>query len=406
MTDSIHSRNTPAPTILLGVTGCIAAYKSCELIRAFQKRGFHVKVVMTEHATHFVSPLTFRSLTHDTVSYEMFDNPTDPIHHISLAQEADAFLIAPCTANVIAKIAHGIADDLLSTTALATTVPLVIAPAMNVHMFENHATQDNLQCLSRRGIRIISPDVGYLACGESGKGRLADLDVIVESTLQALSAKQDMAGLNVLITAGPTEEPIDPVRCLTNHSSGKTGYALAAAAHQRGAEVTLISGPVTLTPPDGVRLVPVTTACEMADAASDAFSNADVSIFAAAVADVRPKYVAGDKLKKGINDEQMQAIELVRNPDILSTLAHAKQSNQTVIGFAAETQNVLDHAREKLVSKGAHMIVANQVGQGRAFGTDANEVWLVTSDSEDHIPSMSKRKLADVILDKSLELRA
>ncbi len=193
MTDSIHSRNTPAPTILLGVTGCIAAYKSCELIRAFQKRGFHVKVVMTEHATHFVSPLTFRSLTHDTVSYEMFDNPTDPIHHISLAQEADAFLIAPCTANVIAKIAHGIADDLLSTTALATTVPLVIAPAMNVHMFENHATQDNLHCLSRRGFRIISPDVGYLACGESGEVRLADLREIVESTLLASSAKQRAA---------------------------------------------------------------------------------------------------------------------------------------------------------------------------------------------------------------------
>lgn len=239
-------------TVLIGVTGCIAAYKSAEIVRALQKRGLRVKVVMTEHATHFVDPLTFRSLTHEPVAVGLFDDPFDPIHHISLAEEADLFLIAPCTANVAAKIAHGIADDLLTTTALACTAPLVVAPAMNVHMYEASATQENLSTLARRGARIVEAGSGYLACGDVGRGRLAEIEDIVDCVLETLEgdARRDLEGMHVLVTAGPTEEPIDPVRFITNRSSGKMGYAVAEAAAARGAKVTLVSGPVALDAPD------------------------------------------------------------------------------------------------------------------------------------------------------------
>lgn len=396
-------------TVLVGVTGCIAAYKTAEIVRGLQKKGLRVKVVMTEHATHFVDPLTFRSLTHETVAVGLFDDPSDPIHHISLAEEADAFLIAPCTANVAAKIAHGIADDLLTTTALACTAPLILAPAMNVHMYEAAATQENLSVLRRRGVRIIDADSGYLACGDVGRGRLADVDKIVSTTVEILGSagKRDLEGLSVMVTAGPTEEPIDPVRFITNRSSGKMGYAIAAAAAARGAKVTLVSGPVSLEAPAGVDLVPVRTACEMLDAAKEPFSKSDIAVFTAAVADMRPAAPAQHKLKKGAASDAdlLSRIELVENPDILATLAARKRAGQIVVGFAAETDDVLENARLKLDAKHADLIVGNQVGEGRAFGTEDNQAVLVTDGGVEGLPLMPKRALADLILDRAAGLR-
>lgn len=392
-------------TVLIGVTGCIAAYKACEIVRALQKADVRVKVVMTEHATHFVDPLTFRALTNEPVGLGLFDDPQDPIHHISLAQEADVFLIAPCTANVMAKISAGIADDLLTTTALATTAPLMIAPAMNVHMYENSITQDNIAALKRRGVSFVEPDAGYLACGEVGKGRLpepADIASAVLKKLEELSeagAPGSLSGKRVMITAGPTVEAIDPVRYITNRSSGKFGYALAEAAARKGASVTLISGPVALPAPQGVEVIYVESARDMLTAATPAFEGCDVGIFAAAVADVRPATQMDKKLKKGVNDAELQNIALTENPDVLTTLAATKR-DQLVIGFAAETHDVIDNARKKLTKKHADMIVANEVGSNKVFGKDDDEVWLVTAEGEDHLPTMTKVELADIILDK------
>lgn len=390
-------------TVVLGVTGCIAAYKSCEILRALQKRNVRVKVVMTQHATHFVDPVTFRALTHEKVAVDLFDDPTDPIHHISLAQEADLFLIAPCTANVMAKLTYGLADDLLSTSALATTAPVMLAPAMNVHMYENPVTQENMAKLKARGVRFIEPDAGYLACGDVGKGRLAEPDDIAEAALKVLEGKQDLAGKHVMITAGPTEEPIDPVRFITNRSSGKMGYSIAVAAAQRGAQVTLISGPVQLDEPNDVEVVHVQTAQQMFEAANAAFKDADIAIFSAAVADVRPAHPANKKLKKGFDDAKLDNVELVQNPDILATMGK-KKDQQLVVGFAAETNDVVANGLRKLATKHADMIVANEVGHGKAFGTEGNEAWLLTEDENEHLPFMPKAELADVILDKSLQL--
>lgn len=398
-----HGADTTQKTVLLGVTGCIAAYKSCEIVRGLQKAGVRVKVVMTEHATHFVEPTTFRALTHEKVAIGLFDDPSDPIHHISLANEADLFLIAPCTANVIAKIANGIADDLLSTTALATTAPLFIAPAMNVNMYENAATRYNIGKLQIRGARIIEAGDGYLACGDVGKGRLAEVDDIVSAVLDELGQARDLAGKRVMITAGPTREPLDPVRYLTNHSSGKMGYALARMAAARGADVTLVSGPVALAAPEGVHVVSVQTACEMLEAAEDVFEQADIAIFAAAVADMRPEQAACHKLKKGVADDELRTIKLVENPDILATLG-ARKTHQVVVGFAAETNDVVENARKKLTSKHADFVVANEVGAGRAFGTDDNEASLIDADSVESLPRMSKERLADAVLDKALQV--
>lgn len=396
-------------TVLIGVTGCIAAYKSAEIVRALQKRGLRVKVVMTEHATHFIDPLTFRSLTHEPVAVGLFDDPSDPIHHISLAEEADLFLIAPCTANVVAKIAHGIADDLLTTTALACTTPLVVAPAMNVHMYEAAATQENLSALARRGARIVEAGSGYLACGDVGRGRLAEIEDIVDCVLETLEgdARRDLEGMHVLVTAGPTEEPIDPVRFITNRSSGKMGYAVAEAAAARGAKVTLVSGPVALDAPAGVDRVPVRTACEMLQSASDPFERCDIAVFTAAVADMRPAAPVAHKLKKSSSDDAdlLSRIELVENPDILATLAARKRDDQVIVGFAAETDNVVANAQRKLASKHADFIVANRVGEGVAFGTDDNQATLVLADGSLDLPLMSKRELADRILDQALALR-
>ena len=389
-------------TVLVGVTGCIAAYKTCLIVRGLQKAGVRVKVVMTEHATEFVGPTTFRALTNETVGVGLFDDPSDPIHHVSLAQEADAFLIAPCTANVIAKIANGIADDLLTTTALATTAPLIIAPAMNVNMYENAATRYNIGKLHIRGVRIIEAGDGYLACGDVGRGRLADVDDIVAAALGELGMSRDLAGRRVMVTAGPTVEPIDPVRYLTNHSSGKTGYAIARAAALRGAEVTLVSGPVSLRAPEGVRLVPVRTALDMLAASEEAFRDADIAVFAAAVADMRPKKAAARKLKKGAADAELGTIELVENPDILATLG-ARKEHQVVVGYAAETHDVAANAQKKLAAKNADFVVANDVSEGRAFGADVNEVLFVDAEGIEELPLMTKERLADAVLDKALQ---
>lgn len=450
------------PCILVGVTGCIAAYKAGEIVRGLQKAGVRVKVVMTEHGTHFVDPVTFRALTHEKVAVGLFDDPSDPIHHISLAQECDVFLIAPCTANVMAKVACGIADDLLSTTALATTATLAIAPAANVHMYEAAATQENMATLRRRGVRFIEGGAGYLACGDVGRGRLADPAVIVRETLGLLAERVGLdalreaceqygevpfaavmeqisavssrhpercaesasapiptdapqpaavadgaatmpagalAGRTVLVTAGPTVEPIDSVRYISNYSSGKMGYAIAEAAAAAGARVVLVSGPVALAAPAGVEVVPVKTARDMLAAAASVFPAADAAIFAAAVADLRPTNPADRKLKKGRDDAALANVPLTENPDILATLAAGKRPDQYVVGFAAETNDVLMNAHAKLKKKNADMIVANQVGDGLAFGTDNNEVWLVTEGDDVLLPLMSKRAVAERLVE-------
>lgn len=392
-------------TVLIGVTGCVAIYKTCEIIRGLQKAGVRAKVVMTKHATEFINPTLFRSLTREPVAVGLFDDrPGDPIHHISLAKEADLFLIAPCTANVIAKIAHGIADDLLTTTALATKAPLVISPAMNVNMYENVATQQNMKTLRERGITFIDADSGYLACGDVGKGRLADPKTIVIEVLEMLDVRRDLVGRHVLVTAGPTVEPIDSVRFISNPSSGKTGFAIARAAYDRGADVTLVTGPVALEDPAGVNVVHVKTALEMLDAVDSAFDDTAIAVFTAAVSDYRPATALERKLKKGVDDELLSNIELIENPDILATMGARKRTDQVVIGFAAETSDIEGNARSKLERKNADAIVGNDVAGEKAFGADENSVVIVTRDDTKALPLMSKDDLAHEILDVALSL--
>lgn len=380
-------------TVLVCVTGCIAAYKSCEIVRLLQKQGIRVKVLMTEHATQFVGPTTFRALTHEKVAIDLFDDPTDPIHHISLAQEPDLVLVAPATANVIAKMAHGIADDLMSTTLLATEKPVLVAPAMNAGMWRAEATRENVETLRRRGVTIVGPGSGYLACGDVDTGRLADPEGIVTVILAALEPDTTLAGTSVLITAGPTFEPIDPVRFIGNRSSGKMGTALAEAALKLGARsVTLVLGPCPVEVPAGVQVRRVETAAEMLEATEGEGETADIIVCAAAVADYRPRSVANRKIKKA--DGGLDAIELVETTDILGTISH-KKGERTVIGFAAETNDLLDHAQAKLSSKGCDAIVANDVTRDDSgFGTDTNKVWWVTSDGAEELPTLSKADLA------------
>lgn len=398
------SEDAAAPLVLLGVTGCIAAYKSCEVLRGLQKAGVRVKVVMTKNACEFVGPTTFRALTHEPVAIDTFgDGPGDPIHHVSLAEECDLFLIAPCTANVLAKMAAGIADDLLSTTALACTAPIAVAPAMNVHMYEAVATKHNMQVLASRGVHFIEPGEGYLACGDVGRGRLADPADIVASVLHMLEREKDLEGKRVVVTAGPTVEPIDAVRFISNPSTGKMGFAIAEAALERGAVVTLVTGPVSLVDVPGAKMVRVGTACEMKIAVDEAFLSADIAVFSAAVSDFRPRTVSDRKLKKGADDDALVHIELVENPDILASCGAAKREGQVVVGFAAETNDVIGNARSKLSRKKADFIVANDVSRGRGFGTDSDEVAFVSGSGEEHLPEMGKRELADRILDKALE---
>lgn len=392
---------------LVCVTGCIGAYKACELVREFQRRGARVKVLMSEHAKHFVEPTTFRALTHESVAIGLFDDPSDPIHHISLAKEADVIVVAPATANVIAKMTLGIADDLLSTTLLAATSPIVVAPAMNSAMWRAVPTQQHIAELKRRGVTISGPGTGYLACGDVDEGRLEDISRIADDTEQALLASQEvsgeeLSGEHVLITAGPTHEPIDPVRFIGNRSSGKMGIALARAAHALGARVTLVLGPVDLSVPAGIEVIHVETAAQMRDAAVNAFQDATIAICAAAVADYTPATPADHKLKKGI--EPLDEIRLVPTADILKELSTQK-GERTIIGFAAETGDPVEYARQKLMKKGCDAIVANDVTRSDSgFGTDTNKAWWVTSDGANELPVLSKDDLARVILKRARDL--
>lgn len=391
-------------TVLLCVTGCIAAYKSCEIARALQKAGVRVKVCMTEHATSFVGPTTFRALTREEVAVDLFDNPSDPIHHISLAKEPDVVLVAPATANVVAKVAHGQADDLLTTTVLATDAPVVVAPAMNVGMWQAEATQKNIATLEQRGFDIVRPATGYLACGDTGEGKLADVDDIVARTLVALETSQALAGERVLITAGGTREAIDPVRYIGNRSSGKMGHALARAARAMGAEVTLVTASIQLSIPFGVEGVRVESAAQMLDAVSQRFDACTMLICAAAVADYAPAHPAPHKLSKA--DGELTHIDLVKTADILAEMSRVK-GNRVVIGFAAETNDLVRRARAKLERKGCDAIVANDVSRAEStFGSDTNAVTWVSSQGVEELPCTGKQALAFELLRRAVALKS
>jgi phosphopantothenoylcysteine decarboxylase/phosphopantothenate--cysteine ligase len=393
--------------ILLGISGGIAAYKSCELVRILQKRGHVVKVVMTKHATSLVGPATFRALTGHPVALDLFEDPAKPIHHISLAQEADCFVIAPATANVIAKIAQGVADDLLTTTAVAYQGSLVIAPAMNEAMLDDEVTQDNLAILRARGVRIVDPESGYLACGDKGTGRLADIEQIAQAVEEELTRSADLVGKRVVITAGPTQEPIDAVRFISNHSSGKMGYALAQEALACGAEVALISGPTALRAPVGATLVSVQTAREMQTALMDASADANIIICAAAVSDFRPAKQFDNKLKKTNREDidHLESIQLVENADLLAEVGRLRNAgelsrNPVIVGFAAETDDLIENARRKLASKGVDFIIANDVSKDDiGFNSDNNEVYVISHSGEQHLEHAPKRVIARQILD-------
>lgn len=391
-------------TVLLCVTGCIAAYKSCEITRALQKAGVRVKVCMTEHATSFVGPTTFRALTREEVAVDLFDNPSDPIHHISLAKEPDVVLVAPATANVVAKVAHGQADDLLTTTVLATDAPVVVAPAMNVGMWQAEATQKNIATLEQRGFDIVRPATGYLACGDTGEGKLADVDDIVARTLVALETSQALAGERVLITAGGTREAIDPVRYIGNRSSGKMGHALARAARAMGAEVTLVTASTQLSIPFGIEGVRVESAAQMLDAVSQRFDACTMLICAAAVADYAPAHPAPHKLSKA--DGELTHIDLVKTADILAEMSRVK-GNRVVIGFAAETNDLVRRARAKLERKGCDAIVANDVSRAEStFGSDTNAVTWVSSQGVEELPCTGKQALAFELLRRAVALKS
>ena len=393
------------PCVVLGVTGGIAVYKACELLRLLQKRGIDVFVVMTRNACRFVAPLTFETLSGHPVAVDTFDRPqTWEVEHIALAKRADLFLIAPATANIMGKMACGIAGDMLSTTVMATRAPVLVAPAMNTGMWENAAVQQNVKTLRARGVEIVAPVSGHLACGDSGAGKLEDVAVIAERACELLFAKKDMEGLRVMVTAGPSREALDPVRYISNRSSGKMGYAIAQAAQKRGAEVTLLSGPVAIEAPQGVKLVPFTTTQELLDRASELAQEQDLLIQAAAPADYRAKEIAPQKIKK--QGGEPMTFTLVENPDVAATLGKAKRSGQVFVGFAAETNDVLAHARDKLARKNLDMIVANDVTRpGAGFDVDTNIVTLITKDGQEALPMMSKAEVAQRILDRALALR-
>jgi phosphopantothenoylcysteine decarboxylase / phosphopantothenate---cysteine ligase len=390
--------------IVLGVTGGIAAYKAAELVRLLVKEGASVRVAMTRNATEFVGPLTFEALSGNRVVWDMFDPGTDSIGHISWGQETDLMIIAPATANFIAKMAHGIADDFLSSVVLASTAKILVCPAMNTQMYLNPATQENLRLLSERGITIMTPAEGELACHTEGPGRLPPPEEIAGIARQLLT-EQDLAGVRILVTAGPTQEPVDPVRYITNRSSGKMGYALAEAAAMRGAVVTLISGPTALAQPACIKFHQVKTAEEMRQAVISGANRADVIIKAAAVSDYRPTDAAPQKIKK---DEGAFTLDLIKNPDILSELGEMKKSSSfTLVGFAAETEKLTGNAAEKLRKKNLDMIVANDVTRKDAgFDTDTNLVQIIYRDGHmEDLPLMSKDDLANEILDRIIKLR-
>lgn len=386
-------------TVVLGVTGGIAAYKIAGLASMLKKQRADVHVIMTEHATNFITPVTFESLTGNKCLVDTFDrNFQFQVEHVELAKRADVFMIAPATANVIAKVAHGLADDMLTTTFLACKKPKYIVPAMNTRMYENPITQDNLEICRRYGMKVIDPVCGYLACGDTGAGKLPEPEVLFEYLVQEAAYEKDLAGKKILVTSGPTCEAIDPVRYITNHSTGKMGYAVARAAARRGAEVTLVSGPVNLETPLGVRRIDVVSAKEMFDEVTSLYEEQDAIIKAAAVADYRPVQVRAEKTKK---TEGNMNIELERTDDILFWLGEHRKPGQVLCGFSMETQNMLENSRVKLSKKNADMIVANSLRtEGAGFGTDTNIVTIITKDGAEELGKMTKDQVAHRLLNR------
>ena len=389
-------------TVVLGVTGWIAAYKMPNLASALVKLGCNVQVLMTQNATQFITAVTFETLTGNKALVDTFDrNFSFQVEHIAVADQADLVMIAPATANVIAKLAHGLADDMLTTTVLACNCPKIVVPAMNTKMYENPVTQDNLNTLRRYGWEVVEPASGYLACGAVGKGKLPEPEVLLQVILHDLAHEKDMMGKKVLVTAGPTQEALDPVRYLTNHSSGKMGYAIAQAAARRGAQVTLVSGPVALKRLPYVETVDVVSAQEMFEAVAVRAAEQDILIKAAAVADYRPMMVAEDKMKK--SDDAL-SIPLERTQDILGWLGQHRRPGQFLCGFSMETQNMVENSRKKLEKKQVDMIAANNLKvEGAGFGVDTNLLTLITKDGLDELPLVTKEEAADLLLDRILK---
>ena len=383
-------------TVVLGVTGSIAAYKIANLASSLVKKGANVHVIMTKNATNFINPITFETLTGNKCLVDTFDRNFEfSVEHVSLAKQADIFMVAPASANVIGKIANGIADDMLTTTIMACKCHKVISPAMNTNMFENPIVQDNLEKLRNYGYEVIDPASGYLACGDTGAGKMPEPTVLESYIMKNIAMEKDMAGKKVLITAGPTMEAIDPVRFISNHSTGKMGYALAKIAMERGAEVTLVTGKTYIEKPDFVKIIDVKSAKEMFDAVDKEFDSQDIVIMSAAVADYRPKTVADEKIKK--NDGET-AIELERTDDILGTMSRRKK-NQFLCGFSMETEHMLENSKNKLKKKNLDMICANNLRvEGAGFGTDTNVVTLITENESRQLPIMSKEQVANEIL--------
>ena len=392
--------------IVLGVTGGIAAYKSAEIVSRLRHMGASVHVIMTKNATEFISPLTFRTLSANPVVTDTFDAPEYwNVEHVALAKLAEVFVVAPATANILAKMAAGIADDMLSTTLLATKAPVLAAPAMNTGMWTAPATQENIRTLKARGVHFVGPDSGILACGDTGAGRMSEPEEIVEAIRQLLAACHDFTGIRVLVTAGATRERLDPVRFLTNDSSGKMGFALAEAARDRGAEVTVVCGSVSVPAPEGVRIVKLESARDLLEAMTAEAPDHDVIIQAAAVADYRPEICQDTKIKK--KSGQAMTLTLVENPDVAQAVAKIRRKGQILVGFAAETDHVTEHATEKLKKKKLDMIVANDVTkEGAGFNTDTNIAALITAGGIQEYPLMPKRELADIILDQIKQIRA
>lgn len=386
-------------TVLLCVSGSIAAYKIAYLASALKKLKADVHVLMTRNATNFINPITFETLTGNKCLVDTFDRNFEfSVEHVSLAKAADVVLVAPASANVIAKLAHGLADDMLTTTVLACTCKKIISPAMNTRMFENPITQDNLKICEHYGMEVISPASGYLACGDTGAGKMPEPEVLLQYILKEVQYEKDLKGKKILVTAGPTREAIDPVRYITNHSTGKMGYAIAKTAALRGAEVTLVSGPAEVEPPMFVNFVPVVTAKDMFEAVTSRSDEMDAVIKAAAVADYRPKFVNTEKTKKKDGD---MAIELERTDDILKWLGEHKKESQFLCGFSMETEHMLENSRAKLKKKNLDMIVANNLKvAGAGFGTDTNVVTMIRENREIELPIMSKEEVAGAILDE------
>lgn len=391
-------------TVLLGVTGSIAAYKSAYLASALKKLHAQVHVLMTQNATNFINPITFETLTGNKCLVDTFDrNFQFSVEHVSIAKQADVVMIAPASANVIGKLAHGIADDMLTTTIMACKCKKIVSPAMNTNMYENPIVQDNLAILQHYGYEVIEPASGYLACGDTGAGKMPEPEMLLDYILREIAKEKDLLGRKVLVTAGPTQEAIDPVRYITNHSSGKMGYALAKAAMLRGADVTLVSGPCAIEPPPFVKLVPVVTAREMFDAVTSVSFEQDIIIKAAAVADYRPANVYEDKVKK--HEEQM-SIKLEKTDDILGYLGEHRLPGQFLCGFSMETQNMLGNSRAKLGKKHLDMVAANNLKvAGAGFQGDTNVLTLITQDEDVSLQLMSKEDAANVILDKILSIQ-